>query len=173
MSIIAGQSNAQGGFGILDNGVDDRMDAVRVSNQLIPASLRTDPTKLPSSYREVQELVSTKNSDVIGPLGTDLWYWGRVGAKLARECQAPVAFFNAALGGTTITNWATSTDPGARASGKFDPATPTDLLAGRFFTRRTLRFLRQYVSVLYQYLRHSGGAVDAGRNRYPRPYSGG
>lgn len=92
--IIAGQSNAQGGFGVAPS--TQLMDAVRVSPDLIPLSKYPDPTDLPESYRKIQNLRSTANSSVIGPLGSDLWYWGSVGAKVALDCDAPVAMFNAA-----------------------------------------------------------------------------
>ncbi|WP_421826431.1 RICIN domain-containing protein [Larkinella sp.] len=118
--VIAGQSNAQGGFGLTASNTQ-RMDAVRVSPDVIPeANLGSyDPNdpKLPSSYREIQRLVGTKDHfGGIGPTGGSLWYWASLGAKLANECQAPVAFFNAGYGGTTVTQWISSTNPNARAS---------------------------------------------------------
>ena len=126
--IIAGQSNAQGGFGYIAPNTQ-LLDAVRVSPDLIPQDFRNRPTDLPSSYRTIQNLRSTTNTSVIGPLGPDLWYWGSVAAKIALDCDAPVAMFNAAFGGTTITNWATSTNPNAKSSGQTESSDPT---AGRY-----------------------------------------
>jgi|GEM_PF-5455490 len=120
--VIAGQSNAQGGFGVADG--TQYMDAVRVSPDLIPENQRTIPEQMPNQYIRIGSMKSTQEDQspvfpgrrVIGPLGPDLWYWASVGAQLAQQCQAPVAFFNAAFGGTTITNWVTSTNRDAQSS---------------------------------------------------------
>ncbi|RCR66565.1 RICIN domain-containing protein [Larkinella punicea] len=119
--LIAGQSNAQGVPGrVAPNTVF--MDAVRVSPNVIPEAQlgMTDPTQLPDKYNKVQNLVpTTSQPSGIGPLGNSMWYWASVGAKIAQACQAPVAFFNASYGGTTVTQWVTSTNFEAR-SASFD-----------------------------------------------------
>lgn len=119
--LIAGQSNAQGVPGrVAPNTVF--MDAVRVSPNVIPEAQlgMTDPTQLPDKYNKVQNLVpTTSQPSGIGPLGNSMWYWASVGAKIAQACQAPVAFFNAAYAGTTVTQWVTSTNRNAR-SASFD-----------------------------------------------------
>jgi hypothetical protein len=120
--VIAGQSNAQGGHGVIAPNTL-RMDAVRVMNKVVPDYQRQDYRNLPGDYKEINQLTSTKTATGIGPLGGDLWYWASVGAQLAQDCQVPVAFFNAAYGGTTITNWASSTIPNARSSGQRFPET--------------------------------------------------
>jgi hypothetical protein len=75
--IIAGQSNAQGGFGVADN--TQYMDAVRVSPDLIPEGQRTIPEQMPNSYIRIgpmkstqENISSTSASRFIGPLGSDL-----------------------------------------------------------------------------------------------------
>ncbi|WP_234734969.1 sialate O-acetylesterase [Tellurirhabdus bombi] len=114
--IIAGQSNAQGLNGMMAPSTQ-LLDAVRVSPDQIPDFEKEDPTRLRESYRRISRMVSVKEAGKIGPLGNSLWYWAAVGAKVAQACQVPVAFLNSAYYGTTITNWATSTDPKARTSG--------------------------------------------------------
>lgn len=56
----------------------------------------------------------------ISPLGNSLWFWASLGEKLAERYKVPIAFFNAAWGGTTITQWAESTDPNAQPLGRPD-----------------------------------------------------
>ena len=127
--IIAGQSNAQGVSGLPIAPNTQLMDAVRVSSDFIPTPSDYDPNSLPSSYAKIQNLVATNANSTVGPLGPNLWYWGSVGAQLAQDLQAPVAMFNAAYGGTTITNWVSSTNPDAKSSGQTNAA---NLAAGRY-----------------------------------------
>lgn len=126
--VIAGQSNAQGGFGVANGTV--LMDAVRVTSDIIPREELNVPATAPNKYLRIATMRSVAESGFIGPLGPDLWYWASVGAQLANDpaIQAPVAFFNAALGGTTVTNWVTSTNRSAKSSAqgseRYSPGAP-------------------------------------------------
>lgn len=154
--IIAGQSNAEGGhreFGdtgsfVLPPNTDQwRMDAVRVINEADPPQ---DWRDYPNDYKRVKQLTSTKQATQIGPRGRSLWYWASVGGQLAQDCGVPVAFFNAAFGDTTITQWATSTNPDALASGQYTPTNIQSPTADRFIAGSPYGFfgnmLRLYTS---------------------------
>ncbi|WP_306439247.1 RICIN domain-containing protein [Larkinella sp. C7] len=108
----------------------------------------TFPIKRPvlSYLKSGREAKDNPNSG-ISPLGSSLWFWALLGEKLAERYKIPIAFFNAAWGGTTITQWAESTDPNARPYGH--PAAPkeSDGNPGRYqpgapygYLRNTLKF---------------------------------
>ena len=93
--IIAGQSNAQGvGFGVGATGAtDDRVNTINFSNV---CSLN-DP-----SFPVYSQLTSTSNISIYGD---GPWAYGRLGDLLATNLGVPVLFFNAGIGGSTISNW--------------------------------------------------------------------
>ncbi len=53
----------------------------------------------------------------IAPSGLSLWYWARLGERLIDRFGVPVAFFNAAWGGTHIKAWSKSVDAVSRPYG--------------------------------------------------------
>lgn len=145
--IIAGQSNAEGGHRengsagpyVLANNTDQwRMDAVRVIGQ---ATVQDDYRQYPNQYKQIQQFQSTKVASEMGPRGKSLWYWASVGGQVAQHCQAPVAMFNAGFGGTTITNWATSTDITARSSGQYNQQNASSTTADRYLPGSPYGFL--------------------------------
>ncbi len=123
--IIAGQSNAQGfcpDFQSNQAVSTQLLDAVRVSPKVIAVLDGKNPNDtldrdMPGSYRTITELKSTAEVAVIGPNGQCRWYWASAAAQLSDALDAPVALFNAAYSGTTITNWVTSANADNRTSG--------------------------------------------------------
>ncbi|WP_026628560.1 sialate O-acetylesterase [Dyadobacter alkalitolerans] len=109
--IIAGQSNAQG---------------VEKPNYLLPNSAsipewvvgssedRTCTKTFPSSFTSMFSLNTTdeaKRHGRLGPSGSTIWAYGTLG-KLISDANGgmPVAFFNAATGGSSITEWKQGSD---------------------------------------------------------------
>ncbi len=137
--VIAGQSNAQG----LKNQIPEYlgvvarplpvMDAVRVQpnlfNEQFIAAINTSElqdVRFMSNFPDIGRqkpplgsLIAAKDdpSTVIAPLGPSLWFWGALGEKIATTKSVPVAFYNAAFGGTTVTNWWDSIDPNKESLG--------------------------------------------------------
>ncbi|WP_375444392.1 sialate O-acetylesterase [uncultured Fibrella sp.] len=144
--IIAGQSNAQG----LPNGPDDlnvayplpSYDAVRVQPNAVDPNVFVNyasPTAVDAIRREyLQPTVAAKDvatNQGIAPAGGSLWYWARVGERLAAQYGVPVAFYNAAWGGTTIKAWEESKDGTSQPLGwpvtgspRYSPGSPYRLL---------------------------------------------
>ncbi len=126
--MISGQSNAQG----LENYVPDYDNELKVATQPLPSmdGVRVQPTRFtdlssltatltkdPTAYKGGNKLMYigtmasvANNQAQIAPMGNSLWCWAALGEKLATKFnnEIPIAFFNAAWGGTTITNWATT-----------------------------------------------------------------
>lgn len=126
--IIAGQSNAQGlPDEVAQNAypagrATPSMDGVRVqpNARLTPQEygvFATNPTNQELQARmelkpDITSLASVANNQAkIAPFGNSLWYWAAVGEKIADRYNVPVAFFNAAWGGTFITPYFLSTNP--------------------------------------------------------------
>jgi hypothetical protein len=131
--IIAGQSNAQGlpnRAGSIKVAPYIGYDGVRFDNsyrrdaritEMIDALRDRDVRRVRglSTYPSLGDLSSTAQignliSSGVGPTGLSLWYWALVGQLIVDNKDVPVAFFNAAWGGTTITEWARSIDPNKR-----------------------------------------------------------
>ncbi len=119
--VISGQSNAQG----LANQTNDlnvayplpSYDAVRVQPNAVNPSDFIDfsYTRSVDAVRKEYLTPTVAAKDVatnqgIAPAGGSLWYWARVGERLAAQYNVPIAFYNAAFGGTSIKNWAGSKD---------------------------------------------------------------
>jgi hypothetical protein len=129
--IIAGQSNAQGINNNVANNPAPTLDAVRVQPDRFEEAEYLTATDAASVAKAqnfdvkksvVSPLVSGRDAynnsnSGISPLGNSLWYWVAFGEKIAQQYQVPVAFFNAAWGGTTIKQWQESTNPNARPLG--------------------------------------------------------
>lgn len=97
--IIAGQSNAQGLYGL--GGVhtnDDRVNCVNEFNVVM-------------SYGELSQprFSHMDQNSTVGPRGQSSWYWGKLGEMLCQRLNVPVLFYNAGWEGTTSTNWKEST----------------------------------------------------------------
>ena len=144
--IISGQSNAQG----LPNQPGDlniayplpTYDAVRVQPNAVDPNLFIDFSKTRSvdAVRKEYLTPTVAAKDVatnqgIAPAGGSLWYWARVGERLAAQFNVPIAFYNAAFGGTQIKTWYGSKDgqgeplgqPGANPP-NYNPGSPYLLL---------------------------------------------
>ncbi|CAG5012482.1 hypothetical protein DYBT9275_05185 [Dyadobacter sp. CECT 9275] len=99
--IISGQSNAQG----LKNypgpsAVDDRV--MYISNYNNDGVDRlTDPT--PPEFAKI-----TSDLSIMSPRGQSAWCWGTLGDQLVARLNVPVLFINTAWEGTSIENWALS-----------------------------------------------------------------
>ena len=133
--VIAGQSNAQGlpnsiatGPGVYPNGASNpSWDGVRVQPNAYSGTEResfaTNNTgriallisqaifNRPAPY--IADMISVGSATPatrIAPLGNSLWYWAAVGECIANQYNVPVAFFNAAWEGTTITSYSLSID---------------------------------------------------------------
>ncbi len=132
--VISGQSNAQG----LPN-VQNVPDAYKVAQPFVANEnaydgVRVDRarnnatvTGVASSTLGLYSLISPMagvNSLVnvydagIAPNGNSLWYWAKLGEKIVNAKNVPVAFFNASLGGATITEWERSIDVNKTVSGR-------------------------------------------------------
>ena len=144
--IISGQSNAQG----LPNQPGDlnvayplpTYDAVRVQPNAVDPNIFTAYTNANSveSVRKeyLQPTVSAKDvatNQGIAPAGGSLWYWARVGERLAAQFNVPIALYNAAWGGTHIKAWEQSKDGTSEPKGypingnnTYKPGTPYRLL---------------------------------------------
>ncbi|GAB3960009.1 hypothetical protein GCM10028805_57150 [Spirosoma harenae] len=90
--VVAGQSNASGGFLRASNSVEDRVSCLdfrqdSISDQMLP--LRFSP----ASY-----------GSAIGP-GQPPHLWSTLGDILVQRLNVPVLFFGAALGGSSSTEW--------------------------------------------------------------------
>ncbi len=127
--LIAGQSNAQGLPNDVASGTES-WDGVRVSPRRFQEAefSISDPKVLPNNKQMfISNMVSAQsNSSFIGPTGNSLWYWALVGQQLAQLSDVPIAFHNVAWGGTTITQWAASTNntKSPLADKVFDPSFP-------------------------------------------------
>lgn len=95
--VIAGQSNAQGASTTLPS--ETEYDAV--SRSIASRACEMD-------YPPYPTLGVLYNNAIVGPSGNNQWCWGNVGRRLIDNGGAPVAFFNAAQGGSTIENWSSS-----------------------------------------------------------------
>ena len=127
--IIGGQSNAQG----LNNTSVSRkvaeftgpLDGVRVQADFLPSEAGVAASNLydvrggVGDYANIPDLTSVSDNPNagIGPSGPSLWLWARLGEQLVNNLGVPIAFYNAAWGGTTITEWARSTNPNKRVAG--------------------------------------------------------
>ena len=131
--VIAGQSNAQGlkntvetgPGGYPNNASNPSWDGVRVQpnglelgefggENLGELALRISEAffNRPRPYlADMISVASGNNQTQIAPLGNSLWYWAAVGECIANQYNVPVAFFNSAWGGTTITSYNLSIDP--------------------------------------------------------------
>ena len=170
--IIAGQSNAQGlpnsiatGPGAYPNGANNpSMDGVRIQPNAYDGTDRVsyatdNPGRIallisqalfnrPAPYiADMISVASATPATRIAPLGNSLWYWASVGECIANQYNVPVAFFNTAWEGTTITSYSLSIDrnygplgwPANNAQGDpinppYDPGTPYGAI------RNTLRY---------------------------------
>lgn len=94
---IAGQSNAQGQPGTPLYSLDGYPGVVSVDVN--------DNCRKTLSYPSTSKL--NKNNR-IGPNGHSSWNWAVLGNKIVDTYGVPVAFFNAAAGGSTVQNWAES-----------------------------------------------------------------
>jgi hypothetical protein len=135
--IIAGQSNAQG---LASQNPDEialnvasfqgPLDGVRVRKEYkeseggIAEQSIGKVTGFPiKDYAILEPLTSVSEAYAdyrsgIGPTGKSLWLWARLGRRLVDTYGVPVAFYNCAWGGTTITEWARSTDTTKRVIGR-------------------------------------------------------
>ncbi len=101
--IIAGQSNAQGGYNngdLLEDAADDRVNCV--SNYFNDTFTANDPPA--PVYSKI-----TANA-TLAPYGKSAWCWAPLGDKLASRLNVPVLFINAAFEGTNSINWRESAD---------------------------------------------------------------
>ncbi|MBO0938035.1 T9SS type A sorting domain-containing protein [Fibrella sp. HMF5335] len=96
--VIAGQSNAQGIRGETEPALDDRVNAVNYDYQ---------PEQYPADapYPVFSQL---NGNNRIAPRGFSSWCWGNLGDLLAQRLNVPILFFNAAFLGTSVRNWAES-----------------------------------------------------------------
>ncbi|GAB2524043.1 sialate O-acetylesterase [Spirosoma aerophilum] len=90
--IIAGQSNAFGGFERVPNAVDDRVMCVDFRQDSLSEQL------LPLRFSHISYGAS------IGPSQPPHIY-GLLGDKIAKRLNVPILFIGAALGGTSSTEW--------------------------------------------------------------------
>ncbi len=129
--VIGGQSNAQGLPNRPNNGQYPNWnkvaspaptyDGVRVVTSyfaeadqaaMVPLGIFERWGQL-SNLKSVAEAANDPSSG-IAPAGPSLWYWARLGELITQRYgndEVPVAFFNAAWGGTAIKEWSRSTNP--------------------------------------------------------------
>jgi hypothetical protein len=101
--IIAGQSNAQGGFNsgdLVEDAADDRVNCV--SNYFNDTFTANDPPA--PVYSKI-----TANA-TLAPYGKSAWCWAPLGDQLASRLNVPILFINAGFEGTNVTNWKESAD---------------------------------------------------------------
>lgn len=103
--VIAGQSNAQSPG--VDDGFDsnsylstDSWDCVNVHNYNGACKKETD--QFPTMVRLINQ---ANPSFRTGPSGFNSWYYSPLGKQIAQNYQIPTAFFNSAIGGTSVLNW--------------------------------------------------------------------
>ncbi|GAA4446649.1 hypothetical protein GCM10023091_40150 [Ravibacter arvi] len=122
---IAGQSNAQGAGGTLNIPGTPDLDCVVSSknismevNQLASYDSKGRPRYTFNGYPNILPPtmgVLTSSDPNIAPNGTRPWFFQSFGAQIATSelgagRTVPVAFFNTAMGGSSIANWKTSID---------------------------------------------------------------
>ncbi len=90
--VVAGQSNAYGGFQRVSSAVDDRVMCLDFRQDSLSEQL------LPLQFSHISYGTS------IGPSQPPHLY-GSLGDKLAQRLNVPILFLGAALGGTTSTQW--------------------------------------------------------------------
>lgn len=90
--VVAGQSNAYGGFERIPNVADDRVSCVDFQQDSLSEQL------LPMQFSH------TSYGTNIGP-SQPPHIWGPLGDKLVQRLQVPVLFLGAALGGTSSYEW--------------------------------------------------------------------
>ncbi|WP_229220147.1 sialate O-acetylesterase, partial [Dyadobacter beijingensis] len=109
--IIAGQSNAQG----VDNLSYKLPPSTGIPEWVVGTSEdKTCTKKLPESFTHMFPLNTSddfKRHSRLGPTGNTIWAYAVLG-KLISDANGgmPVAFFNAATGGSTITEWKQGSD---------------------------------------------------------------
>jgi hypothetical protein len=137
--IIAGQSNAQG----IASSTDElnitsplpTYDAVRVqTNNVNPNTfmnfvngnaINAVAAQYHKPTSSVAEVANDPNRLLgIAPSGNSLWYWASLGEKIASQYKIPVAFYNAAWGGTHLKAWWLSKDGTTAPPAK--PINPVD-----------------------------------------------
>lgn len=105
--VIAGQSNAQG-YGVSPNPKSANDDRV---NAYLPHYFDTYVT---DQYRNLPNILDNfsfgkvEAYGTIGPTGYTAYCWGELGDRLVQRLNVPVLFFNAAVTGTSSTNWVRS-----------------------------------------------------------------
>jgi hypothetical protein len=120
---VTGQTNAKGETYTSDdkNIVQEPLtyDAVRVQSvQYDPnlfdlivkfANINNDAFNAlkPFFFKPLDKAASTPDKG-IAPTGNSLWYWGYLGQRLSQRFGIPIAFYNAAWGGTQIKAWSES-----------------------------------------------------------------
>ncbi|UFH55134.1 T9SS type A sorting domain-containing protein [Spirosoma sp. KNUC1025] len=99
--IITGQSNAQGflNYGAL-GAAEDRVNCVTYDNTT--ANSLNDPPA--PTFQQLSA------NSLIGPRGQGAWCWGVLGDLLVKQYNVPVLFINTSWAGTTINNWAESSN---------------------------------------------------------------
>ncbi|MBC7892052.1 MAG: T9SS type A sorting domain-containing protein [Sphingobacteriaceae bacterium] len=101
--VIAGQSNAQGGFNagdMVEDAIDDRVNCV--SNYF---NENFSPNEPPAPvYSKITA------SSTLAPYGKSAWCWAPLGDKLAARLGVPILFINAGFEGTNISNWRESAE---------------------------------------------------------------
>ncbi len=96
---IAGQSNAQGNPGTPLYSLNGYPGVVSININ--------DNCKQTVSYPSPERLFQNNR---VGPNGHNSWNWAVLGNKIVDTYGVPVAFYNAAAGGSTVQNWAESSN---------------------------------------------------------------
>ncbi|MHA4742560.1 sialate O-acetylesterase [Dyadobacter sp. MSC1_007] len=106
--IIAGQSNAQGVPSGGPNGTWEVPNTNGFPEWITGLDYDGNCTKnLPETYNSMYCLTTVANqSKMLGPTGNTVWCYAMLGKKISdANGGMPVAFFNTASGGSTVTQW--------------------------------------------------------------------
>lgn len=106
--LLAGQSNAQGVPSGGANGTWEVPNSSGFPEWITGMDSDGNCTKqLPETYNSMFSLTnSANNSKMLGPTGNTVWCYAVLGKKISdANGGMPVAFFNAASGGSTVTQW--------------------------------------------------------------------
>lgn len=115
--LVTGHSVMEGDATYTLPGTDDeRVIAVPFTFNNSAFSNTGNPADLPLNFSPYTTGVKP------GPTGGTTHFWAKFGQTLTARLGVPVLVLNAAIGGTTLNNWATTAQGGTRPLFSFDPA---------------------------------------------------
>lgn len=151
--VVAGQSNAQSpgiadGFNSNTMLTSDSWDCVNVHNY--DGACKPETDQLPTMVKLINQ---ANPSFRTGPSGFNSWYYAPLGKQIAENYGVPTAFFNAAMGGTTVENWSLGAQnlatgwAGAPACQNYNPSIPAADALGQPY--RSLKNILKYYAKIF------------------------